>query len=101
MVERVEPQATQEMSQTPASAPASHPAHTEPQAKPAPNLIHDYSSAAAKEAGKKTVDYVAQSQDTTQVINNAEAQAEQKYGEAKAEAQGIWAKLFGCFSAVE
>lgn len=63
--------------------------HAPAQAAPAPkpSLIHDYSSSAAKEAGKETVKYVAQNQDTMQVVNSAEAQVEQKYNQAEAQAE--------------
>jgi len=59
-----------------------------------------YLTSAAKEAGKQTVDQLAQSQDVQQTANNLEQNANQKLDDAKAKAQGLWSKWCGCLGSV-
>jgi len=59
-----------------------------------------YLTSAAKEAGKQTVDQLEKSQDVQQAANNLEQNASQKLDDAKAKAQGMWAKWCGCLGSV-
>jgi len=68
------------------------------QTKPAANLVQKYSEGAAKEAGKQTTEYVAQNPDTQVQLNEAEQKAQQGYEDAKAQAQGMWAKYCSCLT---
>jgi two-component SAPR family response regulator len=54
---------------------------------PKPGVVESYSQGAAKEAGKQTVDYVANNPDTQQQLNDAEDKVKQGVEDAKQKAQ--------------
>ncbi|KDQ53438.1 hypothetical protein JAAARDRAFT_39469 [Jaapia argillacea MUCL 33604] len=89
------------MSQPHTQQPGSHPG-MRPEATPPKSDLEaarsEYVKSAAKEAGKKTIDYA--SNDPSQTYDNAKAKAEQDYQDAQAKAQGMWAKYCGCFASL-
>lgn len=77
----------------PGTSPAMTTQHKQ---KTSDSIPKAYFHSAAKEAGKQSVDALSNSQDVQQMEGNLQQKANQEYEDAKAKAQGLWAKLCGC-----